>query len=193
MKKILIEDINHYGELSEKSYISEIELEKLADKFKHDENVAVSLKFSVLGSFRESFNEKNCERAYNKHDNLFKLKYGIKLHTGGLRKREIGKPIDTYRKAALFWTRNPKLTRMAEKKVWVQISKNFEPFIPLTQTEAQEMLLDFNEKIEFKASELGAGRHRIGAEVYVSWPKHDYTDSFDEKSNSKEIEIEITK
>ena len=193
MKKILIEDINHYGALSEKSYISEIELEKLADKFKLDENVAVNLKFSVLGSFRESFNEKNWERAYNKHDNLFKLKYGIKLHTGGLRKREISKPIDTYRKAALFWTRNPKLTRMAEKKVWVQISKNFEPFIPMTQTEAQEMLLDFNEKIEFKASDLGAGIHKIEAEVYVSWPKHDYTDSFDEKSNSKEIEIEITK
>lgn len=193
MKKILIEDINHYGALSEKSYISEIELEKLADKFKMNDNVIVNVKFSVLGSFRELFNEKNWERAYNKHDNLFKLKYGIKLHTGGLRKHEIGKPIDTYRKAALFWTRNPKLTRMAEKKVWVQISKNFEPFIPMTQTEAQEILLDFNEKMEFKASDLGAGRHKMGAEVYVSWLKHDYTDSFDEKSNSKEIEIEITK
>ncbi len=193
MKKILIEDINHYGALSEKSYISEIELEKLADKFKMNDNVIVNVKFSVLGSFRELFNEKNWERAYNKHDNLFKLKYGIKLHTGGLRKHEIGKPIDTYRKAALFWTRNPKLTRMAEKKVWVQISKNFEPFIPMTQAEAQEMLLDFNEKMEFKASDLGAGRHKMGAEVYVSWLKHDYTDSFDEKSNSKEIEIEITK
>jgi len=193
MKKILIEDINHYGALSEKSYISEIELEKLADKFKMNDNVIVNVKFSVLGSFRELFNEKNWERAYNKHDNLFKLKYGIKLHTGGLRKHEIGKPIDTYRKAALFWTRNPKLTRMAEKKVWVHISKNFEPFIPMTQAEAQEMLLDFNEKMEFKASDLGAGRHKMGAEVYVSWLKHDYTDSFDEKSNSKEIEIEITK
>ena len=179
--------------MSDKSYISEIELEKLADKFKLDGNVIVNVKFSVLGAFRESFNEKNWERAYNKHDNLFKLKYGIKLHTGGLRKREIGKPIDTYKKVALFWTRNPKLTQMAEKKVWVQIAKNFEPFIPMTQAEAQEMLLDFNEKMEFKASELGAGRHKIEAEVYASWLKHDYTDSFSEKSNSKEIEIEITK
>jgi hypothetical protein len=124
---------------------------------------------------------------------MFKLKYGVKLYTGGLRKREIGKPVDTYRKAALFWTRNPKLTQMAEKKIWVQIAKNFEPFIPKSLAEAQELLLNFNEKIEFKASDLGNGKHKVGAEVFVSWLKHDYTDTFNEKTHSKEIEIEITK
>lgn len=170
-----------------------MELEKSNDKFGTDENVTINVKFAIMGGFRQTFNEKNWERAYNKHDNIFKLKYGVRLYTGGLRKREIGKPIDTYRKAALFWTRNPKLTQMAEKKIWVQIAKNFEPFIPKNQAEAQEMLLNFNEKMEFKASELGNGKHKIGAEVFVSWLKHDYTDPFDGKIHSKEIEIEITK
>lgn len=178
---------------SEKSFISEIELEKSSEKFKLDENVIVNVKFAVMGTLREAFNEKSWERAYNKHDNAFKLKYGIKLYAGGLRKREIGKPVDAYRKVALFWTRNPKLTQMAEKKIWVQIAKNFEPFIPKTQREAQEMLLDFNEKMEFKASELGSGKHKIGAEVFASWLKHDYTEPFSGKLHSKEIEIEITK
>ncbi len=170
-----------------------MELEKSNDKFRSDENVTINVKFAVMGAFREAFNEKNWERSYNKHDNTFKLKYGVRLYTGGLRKREIGKPVDAYRKAALFWTRNPKLTQMAEKKIWVQIAKNFEPFIPKNQAEAQEMLLNFNEKIEFKASDLGSGKHKVGAEVFVSWLKHDYTDTFNEKTNSKEIEIEITK
>ena len=178
---------------SEKSFISEIELEKSNNKFKEDENVVLSVKFSVFGALREGFNEKNWEKAYNKHDNVFKLKYGVKLYTGGLRKREVGKPQDTYRKAAIFWTRSPKLTQIAERKIWVQISKNFEPFIPRTQTEAQEMLLDFDEKMEFGASELGEGKHKIGAEVFVSWLKHDYTESFSEKAHSEEIEIEVTK
>ena len=178
---------------SEKSFISEIELEKSNNKFRQDENVVINVKFSVLGALRQAFNEKNWERAYNKHDNVFKLKYGVKLYTGGLRKREIGKSVNTYRKAAIFWTRNPRLTQVAEKKIWVQIAKNFEPFIPKTETEAQEMLLDFNEKIEFKASELGDGKHKIGAEVFVSWLKHEYTEPFSDKSHSKEIEIEITK
>ena len=178
---------------SEKSFIRDIELVKSNDKFELDENVIVNVKFSVMGALREAFNEKNWERAYNKHDNAFKLKYGVKLYTGGLRKREIGKPVDTYRKVAIFWTRNPKLTQIAQKKIWVQIAKNFEPFIPQNETEAQEMLFDFDEKIEFKASDLGNGKHKIGAEVFVSWLKHEYTDSFSEKSHSKEIEVEVTK
>lgn len=176
----------------EKNTIGEVLLEKPADRFSVNDNIAINIKFSVKGGLREAFNEKNWERAYNKHDNVFKLKYGIKLYSSGLRKRELG-ALDTYKKVALFWTRNPKLTQMAEKKVWVQISKNFEPHIPANQAEAQQMLLDFDEKMEIRASELGPGKHKIGAEVYVSWFKHDYTDEFDTKSNSKEIEIEITK
>jgi hypothetical protein len=133
---------------NEKSFIGDIELVKSNDRFKLNENVVVNVKFSVMGALRKAWNEKNWEEAYSKHDNAFKLKYGVKLYTGGLRKREIGKPVDTYRKAAIFWTRNPRLTQVAEKKIWVQIAKNFEPFIPRTQAEAQEMLLDFDEKIE---------------------------------------------
>ncbi len=168
-------------------------MEKSADKFSVNDIVTVNVKFSVTGALREAFNEKNWERAYNKHDNVFKLKYGVKIYAGGLRKREIGSALDTYKKAALFWTRNPKLTQMAEKKVWVQISKNFEPYIPMNQTDAQQSLLDFDEKMQFKASDLGIGKHKIGAEIYVSWLKHDYTEPYDDKGHSKEIEIEITK
>ena len=172
--------------------ISEVSLEKAPEKFKEGENVTLNVKFSITGALRQAFNEKSWEKAYNKHDNVFKLRYGIKLYSGGLRKREIGKALDTYKKVALFWTRNPKLTQMGEKKVWVQISKNFEPFIPKNQVEAQEVLLDFDEKMHFNASELGVGKHKIGAEIYVSWFKHDYAEPFDEKAHSKEIEIEIT-
>lgn len=179
--------------MTEKNTISEVLLEKSADKFTVNDMITISVKFSVTGALREAFNEKNWERAYNKHDNVFKLKYGIKLYSGGLRKREIGSPLDTYKKAALFWTRNPKLTQIAEKKIWVQISKNFEPQIPINQTDAQQLLLDFDEKMLFNASELGIGKHKIGGEIYVSWPKHDYTEPYDGKGHSKEIEIEITK
>ncbi|MDE1863190.1 MAG: hypothetical protein KGI33_09785 [Thaumarchaeota archaeon] len=176
----------------QKNTIGEVLLEKSADSFGVNDNITINVKFSVLGGLREAFNEKNWERAYNKHDNVLKLKYGVKLYSGGLRKHEIG-TLDTYKKAALFWTRNPKLTQMAEKKVWVQISKNFEPRIPSTEAEAQQLLLDFDEKMDVKASDLGAGKHKIGAEVYVSWFKHDYAEEFDGKSSSKEIEIEVTK
>ncbi|MDE1875767.1 MAG: hypothetical protein KGH86_02905 [Thaumarchaeota archaeon] len=178
---------------SDKNAISGVSLAKSSDKPRIEDSVTINVKFSITGAIREAFNERNWEKAYNNHDNTFKLKYGVKLHTGGLRKKEIGKPLDTYKKVALFWTRNPKLTQMGEKKVWVQVSKNFEPTIPNSQSEAQQLFLDFDEKIQFNASELGVGKHKIGAEVYVSWYKHDYAEQFDETAHSKEIEIEVTK
>jgi hypothetical protein len=170
----------------EKNNISDINLIKTKDEFSSDEII------SIQGALREAFNEKNWTRAYNKNDNLFKLKYGVKLLTGGIRKHELGKPIDAYRKASLFWTRNPKLVNpMKEKRIWVQVAKNFEPFIRLTEEEVRQELFDFDEKITFKASELGNGKHAIGAEAYVEWQKHDYIEPFSTKFNSKEIEIKI--
>jgi len=176
----------------EKNNISDINLIKTKDEFSSDEIITINVKFSIQGALREAFNEKNWTKAYNKNDNLFKLKYGVKLLTSGIRKHELGKPIDAYRKASLFWTRNPKLVNpMKEKRIWVQVAKNFEPFIRLTEEEVRQELFDFDEKITFKASELGNGKHAIGAEAYIEWQKHDYIEPFSTKFNSKEIEIKI--
>ena len=186
-------DINHYDRLNlDKNHISDISLTKSKDEYSLDENIDVDVKFSIQGDLREAFNEKNWTKAYNKYDNLFKLKYSVKLLSGGVRKHEIGKPIDAYRKASIFWTRNPKLVNpMKEKRIWVQIAKNFEPFIRLTEEEVRQELFDFEEKITFKASELGSGKHKVGAEAFVSWQKHDYTEPFSTKSHAEEIEINI--
>ena len=176
----------------DKSYISDINLISNKDNFSHDETINIDVKFSIQGSLREAFNEKNWTKAYSKNDNLFKLKYSIKLLSGGIRKHELGKPIDAYRKASIFWTRNPKLVNpMKEKRIWVQVAKNFEPFIRLSEEEVRQELFDFDEKISFKASELGKGKHSIGAEAHVAWQKHDYTEQFNDKSQAKEIEIKI--
>jgi hypothetical protein len=176
---------------SEKTYISEITLTKDKDEYAKDDDITIGVKFSIKGNLRESFNEKNWTDSYNKYDNLFKLKYGIKLAEGGLRKHTL-KEIDTYRKASLFWTRNPKLVNpMKEKRVWVQVAKNFEPFIRLTEDDVRAELFDFDEKITIKASELGTGKHKIGAEVYASWQKHHYTEPDSVKNGAKEIEVII--
>ena len=44
------------------------------------------VQFSIEGDLRDSFNEKNWTEAYNNNDVSFKLKYGIKLVSGGFRK-----------------------------------------------------------------------------------------------------------
>ena len=172
--------------------ISDIQLEKSKDQFSPDEDITINVRFSVTGEIRDSFTEKNWTEAYNQNDNTIKLKYGIKLSKSGLRKHDLGKPIDDYRKASIFWTRNPKLVnQMKEKRIWVQVAKNFEPFIRLTEEEVRQEFFDFNESYIFKASELGSGEHKISAEISASWQTHTYIQKGDSKNQSEEIEIII--
>ena len=172
--------------------IADLELIKDKDDYTVDDDITVNVKFSLTGKVRDAFNEENWNIAYDKFDNQFKLKYGIKLVSGGIRKHSVGKPIDTYRKASIFWTRNPKLVNpMKERKIWVQVAKNFEPFIRLTVEDTQKELFNFDESIIFKASELGSGKHKVGAEVFVSWNKHEYIQRDEEKMNTDGIEINV--
>jgi len=174
------------------NHISNVELILEKNKFLTDEDIMIKAKFSIQGALRDSFNEKNWTKAYNKNDVMFKLKYGIKLVSGGFRKHVVGKPVETYRKASIFWTRNPKLVNpMKDRRIWVQVAKNFEPFIRLTEEEVRQELLDFEEVFSFKAADIGTGQHMISAEVFASWQKHDYTESDNIKTHSEEIELNI--
>ena len=80
---------------------------------------------------------------------------------------------------------------MKEKRVWVQVAKNFEPIIRLTEEDSQKELFDFDEHVILSASELGKGKHKVVAEVFASWNKHAYIEKNEERMHSEEIEIEI--
>ena len=97
------------------------------EEIPRDGMASVAVRFSIRGPIRDAFNERSWTEAYEKFDNTFKLKYGIKVHTGGFKKHTLGKEIETYKKASIFWTRNPKLVNpMKEKRVWVQVAKNYQ-------------------------------------------------------------------
>ncbi|WP_299292648.1 hypothetical protein [Nitrosopumilus sp.] len=174
------------------SKISAIELVKSEDEYSSEDKIEVNVQFSVQGDLRDAFNEVNWTKAYDANDVSFKLKYGVKLTSGGFRKKELGRTIDTYRKASIFWTRNPKLVNpMKERRIWIQVAKNFEPFIRLSEEEVREELFDFNEKFVFNASDLGKGKHKLSAEAFASWQKHEFTEPGSVKNSSGEIEITI--
>ena len=71
------------------SEISNLNLVKDKDAYASDDSITINVKFSLSGDVRNSFNEKNWTDAYEKNDNQFKLKYGIKLVSSGLRKHEV--------------------------------------------------------------------------------------------------------
>ncbi len=68
------------------SKISEIKLVKSNDDFSSDDNIEINVQFLVEGGIRDAFNEENWTKAYNNNDVGFKMKYGVKLTSGGFRK-----------------------------------------------------------------------------------------------------------
>ncbi|HEX6253951.1 MAG TPA: hypothetical protein VFZ55_07010 [Nitrososphaera sp.] len=163
------------------SFIDSATLAKSQESVRPDQPLTLSLSFRIQGSIREAFSQKNWERAYNKHDKAFLVKIEIDLKSG---RRRIAL-IKLVRKAALFWTRNPKIPY----RIWVSIVKDDTPFYPLTEEEAKSLLFDVNKVIELKGSDLNSGTHKLYTDIKVSWGKHVYTQLNEIKGRSNDIEL----
>jgi len=163
------------------SFIDSAILAKSQESVRPDQPLTLSLSFAIQGTIREAFSQKNWERAYNKHDKGFLMKIEIDLKSG---RRRIAL-IKLVRKAALFWTRNPKIPY----RIWVSIVKDDTPFYPLTEEEAKTLLFDVNKVIELNGSDLNSGTHKLCADIKVSWGKHVYTQANEIKCRSNDIQL----
>jgi hypothetical protein len=161
------------------SYISGATLEKSQDTVKADQPLTLSLSFKIDGAIREAFSQKNWEKAYNKHDNGFRMTIEVDIRSG----RKIVMPLKFVRKAALFWTRNPKIPH----RIWVSVVKDDTPFYPLSEEEAKSLLFDVNKVIELSGTGLASGAHRLSADVRVHWGKHEYTEPVEISARSNEV------
>lgn len=163
------------------SFIAGATLAKSQDSVKSGQPLTLSLNFKVDGAIREVFSQKNWERAYNKHDNGFRMTIEVDLKSG----RKTVMPIKFVRKAALFWTRNPKIPY----RIWVSIVKDDAPFYPLAEEEAKSLLFDVNKVIELSGSDLDSGAQKLYSDIRVSWGKHDYTEPGEIKGRSNDVEL----
>lgn len=153
---------------NEKSMIVDAKLSRLQDKEKKgDESLTLSLSFKIQGNIREVFDQKNWERAYNIHDNIFRITIEISLKDG--RKAVLQNKF--VRKAILFWTRSPKIPF----RIWISIIKDDTPFYPTTVEEAKSLLFDINKLIELNDYDLKRGSREFSTDIKVSWGKHFYT------------------
>jgi hypothetical protein len=152
---------------NEKSMIVDAKLSRLQDKEKKGESLTLSLSFKIQGNIREVFDQKNWERAYNIHDNVFRITIEISLKDG--RKAILQNKF--VRKAILFWTRSPKIPF----RIWVSIIKDDTPFYPTTVEEAKSLLFDINKFIELNGYDFKRGSREFSTDIKVSWGKHFYT------------------
>jgi hypothetical protein len=163
------------------SYIADAMLGKSQNIVKSGQPLTLSLSFKVVGAIRESFSQKSWERAYNRHDNVFRMTFEVDVKSG----RRTVYSTKFVRKAALFWTRNPKISY----RIWISIVKDDTPFYPLTIEEAHSQLFDVNKVIELSGNDLDSGAHKLYADIKVSWGKHDYTLPIVIKGKSSEVQL----
>jgi hypothetical protein len=163
--------------MADNSFIDSATLAKSQESVRPDQPLTLSLSFRIQGSIREAFSQKNWERAYNKHDKGFLMTIEIDLKSG---RRKIAL-IKLVRKAALFWTRNPKIP--------YRIVKDDSPFYPLTEEEAKSLLFDVNQVIELRGNDLDSGTHKLYTDIKVSWGKHVYTQPDEIEGRSNDIEL----
>jgi hypothetical protein len=173
-------------ELSSSSSVSRITgamLEKSHDSVSADRPLTLSLSFKIEGAIRDAFVQKNWEKAYNKHDNGFRMTIEADIKSG----RRTVMPVKFVRKAALFWTRNPKIPH----RIWVSIVKDDTPYYPLTVEEAQSLLFDVNKVIELSGADLpsSSGMHRLSADVRVHWGRHEYTEPTEISARTNEVDL----
>ena len=171
----------HTTKMADTSLIANAILSKSHESVRYDRPLTLSLSFRVEGSIREAFSQKNWERAYNKHDNSFRMTIEVDLRSG----RRTIIPVKFVRKASLFWTRNPKIPF----RIWVSILKDDTSHYPLSEEEARSLLFDVNRVIELDGSYLDSGTHTLYTDIRVSWGKHEYTQPTEIKGRSNDIKL----
>jgi hypothetical protein len=145
--------------------------------------LTLDLSFRIDGHIRHVFNPRIWESAYTKHDNVFRLSIEVTVKAG--RAKLLLTKLT--RKAALFWTRNPKIT----SRIWVYITSDDTPFYPNSVEEAKSLLFDFDRRIHVDTSNLGAGNHLLCAQVNASWESHHYTERSEITAVSNTIKVDI--
>ena len=92
------------------SKISQITLVKSKEEYSSDENIEINVQFSIEGGLRNAFNEANWTKAYNNNDVSMKLKYGVKLTSGGFRKEGTRKNYRFISKSCNFLDKKSKIS-----------------------------------------------------------------------------------
>lgn len=165
--------------------ITDAVLSRSRDEVRIGEILTLSLGLKIIGDIREALNPRNWERAYDRHDNAFRMMVKVDLKSG----RKIIVPIKLVRKAIMFWTRSPKITN----RIWISVIKDDTLLYPETVEEARSFLFDVNKIIELNVENLDSGVHKLFADIEVTWGKHAYTEPTVITAKSNVIEVTYRK
>ena len=167
--------------LDQASSIVNIVISISDDRVRTNESLTLGLSFRIEGQIRAVFEQHNWERAYNKHDNIFRLTTNVDLRSN----RKVITSMKFVRKAVLFWTRSPKI----HHRIWTMIVKDDNSFYPSSVDEARALLFDIDKVIELNVNDLKPGKHTLVADISVSWGKHLFSNPCKLRARSNELQF----
>jgi hypothetical protein len=163
--------------------IKNAELTATQTELKHGDQMRFRIIFNIEGEVRRAFDQRNWERAYNLHDNLFRIKIDIELKSNGKTLAHLS----SLHKASLFWTRNPNLPY----RIWIFIVKDDATFYPSDVEEARSLLFDVEKELIINTSQFDTNVQEVYAQVRVWWGKHNYTPSCQLKAKTNKLSLRI--
>ena len=164
--------------------IENAELSASRTELKPNEDIPFRIVFKIEGEVRHVFDQRSWERAYNLHDNLFRIKIDIDLKS----ERKTLAHMTSLHKASLFWTRNPNLPY----RIWIFIIKDDTTFYPSSVEEARSILFDVEKELTVNSSRFGVGGKEIYAQIKVWWGKHNYTPSCELSAKTNKVSLQLS-
>ena len=167
--------------------IENAELSAPRTELKPKEELPLRIVFKIEGDVRRVFDQRSWERAYNLHDNLFRIKIDIDLKS----ERKTLAHMTSLHKASLFWTRNPNLPY----RIWIFIIKDDTTFYPSSVEEARSILFDVEKELMVNPSQFGVDGvdgKEIYAQIKVWWGKHNYTPSCELNAKTNKVSLQVS-
>ena len=170
--------------------LSQIHL--VADKksYSISETIRISAGFRITGGLREAFHPDVWTLAWEDFDKILRLTLKTVLISHGVvRSRKLGGSGKQVRRASFYWSRDPDLPY----RIWAMIvpEDGGPPQIPRSVEEAKSKMLDVEKEFQIPASALGAGSHKLVADVYAKWGRRSFIEKGEVSSKSKPLVVQI--
>ena len=153
--------------------ISQVQLEVDKKKYVASEVIQTKVRFKVVGGLREAFHPDVWTVAWEDFDKVVRLtiRSSVRLRSG-LRSRKLAENKKEVRRASFYWSRDPDLPY----RIWAMIvpEDGGPPKIPRDVEDAKAKMLDIEKDFEIPAASLGAGDHKLVAEVTAKWGRRSF-------------------
>ena len=168
------------------------QLHLVADKksYSISDTIRLSVNFRIAGGLREAFHPDVWTVAWEDFDKILRLTLKTVLRSQGIaRSRKLGESKKEVRKASFYWSRDPDLPY----RIWAMIvpEDGGPPQIPRSVEDAKSKMLDVEKEFQIPASALGAGSHKLVADVKAKWGRRSFIEKGEVSSKSEPLVVQI--